>query len=499
MKGNKIIKTVVNDKMLNAEQLKAECHRAISLEEVQETTTAKRRISMQFAGVAAAAAVFVFGTVFMFRALAPESDVSDPLSTTQSVAQTRQTAASALKNAPDGFIPTGGFIAERDGWIYFSELYCNAENVDMSGPSHIDSTKTNLAKARLDGSDKTILDGDLIFVDNIVVPGDGWVYYMRIADRVGEAGSERNNGLFRIREDGTMLSNLSPAGVNRNFVIVGERIYFIAGEPYTLPDERGGTVAYRSDFGNLCSVKTDGTDFVTLIDYDVPSQEEAYNTAFEEWKSQFDCECVNQIVGTIPDMPYECSENCSGYFSQSFDTLNFPSIDGAYTMYYYKDGWLYYGDGAFEGLRKVRPDGSDKQKAEGRLFNPAEFFTPLGLWSVTVQTSAVPKSNTRALGVVRYEIIGEQVYYTLNNNGEVWRIGIDGENNEQIAELPADIFTFTEFFDVSEFHSVTDIRIIGNKVYLHTSLVQPYWERGNYNIWVFEIEEGEIAVPVKIT
>lgn len=111
-----------------------------------------------------------------------------------------------------GNIKNGGYIAEKDGWIYYQNSSDNGY----------------LYKVRADGSDKKLIIEDKSKYINVI--GD-WIYYQ----------NESENGyLFKIRADGSERTQLE-IGSSSYINVVGDWIYFV-----------------RED--GIFKIKTDGTE-----------------------------------------------------------------------------------------------------------------------------------------------------------------------------------------------------------------------------------------------
>jgi hypothetical protein len=467
----------------NAPKIDNDRIHSLAINKINEEGGFVRRntLAWQFMPMATAMVVILGMSVIGLNLLKPENVVMEY----GELQDTSSTAVSSSSNSSntspmvgsEGFIPKGGLIAEHDGWIYFNDKHSFKQSGFMDNGAL--KNTINLAKSRPDGSEKQILDGNIYDVGNIIVPGDGWVYYNRLGSENQWIGTEnkheKENGIFRIREDGTALSKISTSSVRSSFVIENDRIFFTV-ESYLLQmnDE-----VFDTTSGNLYSMKTDGTDVKILVEYDVPTQNAQYIAVFESWKEQYGCECIHRetvVLGVV----YNCGQDCTGFSNQDFDWSIFPKIDGAQNVLYYNDGWLYYTGGDMaDSLRRVRLDGSESQNTRAGMFNPFAFFEPMGLW--------YNSSNSGGLHLATWVEVEEQIYYVLTD-GSVWKIGIDGENKVQIAQLPQEaVDTHSDLLHPPN-TARSMIQVHGERVYVSFA----------FTLWSFEENVGDIVIPMLI-
>jgi hypothetical protein len=401
MKGHEFIKTVISNETPNKEQIQEDCHRlnlaqarasaprprepeptVITLGQAEmrghsRTAGTPRKRSLVPVLATAAAFALAIGTVSMLNAFRPDPDsgtltpaTSDSPATSAAASSTTAVSIAETPTAPSPVFVNqpgtpsetdedGWFITVRDGWIYRIESNM-PEN--YSGP-----TIVNLVRTREDGSDKTILDANINFAGNIIVPGNGWVYYWRgganNSVHNGVYTNERHNGIFRVREDGTGRQKLTPASSGASFMIVGDRLFYYTAEHRSWECGRG----VLSFIGNLYSMNLDGSDIVTVVDFDLPAQFDAVELARRDWIEENLWGDVRSgaTVGTahfgwLPQFVFEDdSFDWDAYFEM------FPPIRGISSFYgLCEDGWIYFYDGCPDGyLMRVLPDGSEKQQS----------------------------------------------------------------------------------------------------------------------------------------
>ncbi|MCL1866053.1 MAG: DUF5050 domain-containing protein [Oscillospiraceae bacterium] len=414
MNSHEFIKKVINEKIPGKEQIREECHREMDIINADSQINAKSTVidvsqaeqirvikapsfARTFAAVAAAALVLTVGTVFALKVLSPENDIGVSPSTdsatenqaasesatytegSQAVtnAVTSAETATAAANSTDitegiRYIPyfnaladseydeeNERFITRRDGWVYYVE--------GNMPEGYSGSVIADVVKIREDGTGKTVLDAGINFASCITVPGDGWVYYWRqeVNNAVinGYYTGEAKNGIFRVREDGTGLTKLTPASSSNNFIILEDRIYYYTATNRAFADGREA----HSFIGNLYSVKRDGTDVKTVADYNVPAQLDAVALAQRDWFDETYMSENNESqdgyniwkvamsdhFGVLPWNVYEDeSFDWDAYFEQ------FPPIRGVSGFYGVdNDGWIILYDGDPDGLLvRVNPE-----------------------------------------------------------------------------------------------------------------------------------------------
>ncbi len=163
-----------------------------------------------------------------------------------------------------------GIVAEKDGWIYYSnstdddKLYKATKDNDKitmisdDVPLYLNvldgwiyysniSDKGKLYKIRTDGSERTKLAND--FAEEVTVEND-WIYYLNALDEYK---------LYKIKTDGTSRTKLNnDSSVNLN--IEGDFIY------YTNMDDNSNIYKIRKDGIGKIKLNNDSSGFINVID-----------------------------------------------------------------------------------------------------------------------------------------------------------------------------------------------------------------------------------------
>jgi hypothetical protein len=404
----------------------------------------------------AAFGVFAFGNIGGDDGnplLVPHTDGAQGAVTTErmppeSTQESRPTEELPIQRL-SGFVPTGGIVAEHDGWIYFSDAHSSAQ---LNGADRSLRGTVNLVKAYPDGSGQVVLDANLQYVSHITVPGDGWVYYWRQGapsvyfNDVHQGEDEV--GIFRIREDGTELTKLSPASVRPGFVITEGRIFYVANTHLTWE-------TVTEDCGNIFSMNTDGSDVVTVVDFKLS----------EQTKAMSEQELKDDVMGW--------KRNHALY------------LHGA------ADGWVYYWTASVHqpSSWKVSVDGAMKIEAEGEYVSKAyTFFHESGMFGSYDFDNPSVVTGERSYSA--HTVVGDSIYYAIND-GSVRKIGLDSEEEVVLAQFPDKLVNGS----LEQGDIVHNITVFGERVYMQITRTQ-LWGLGHYSIWAFDIVDGEVAVPV---
>lgn len=207
---------------------------------------------------------------------------------------------------PNSFAPLG-VVAFQGNWVYFT-LY----------PGGI-SAHRGIYKIRTDGSELTQLSSDKA-IGFVGVVGD-WVYY------------NSNYALYRIRTDGTqrtLINNLDPAW---SIHVAGSTIYYLSnGHVYRIGTNGENRVKVSDEY-YIESMRLSG-DYIYYVKAPAPG-------------------------GTVNTGIYRMALNGSGRTKLASGDVKYFSIDADSQTILYSDGWL---DGYFKTrLYSIRNDGSNRK------------------------------------------------------------------------------------------------------------------------------------------
>ncbi|MCL1832693.1 MAG: hypothetical protein FWG45_07295 [Oscillospiraceae bacterium] len=346
----------------------------------------------------------------------------------------------------------GSFIAENDGWVYSTEW------------SYTDEWH-NLVKRRvgtigvaLDCEELTydLLESNVHTAYNFVIPGDGWVYYQRYNSPpdVPEGAPLNNASICRVNEADSRVEVLVEETSGGDFLIHKGRIYFSKTYDYIVkPDP---IYTWRS------SIKTDGSD-----------EKELY-LVFTK---------ANSSALTPGPKDYG--------LSAAFD---------AYDAYDVIGDWVYFLNKSNDTLARVKLDGTSPDLDTVTVFNMGDFYDKYYLWykASTFILKRHSEPDYRKL-FERENVLIRAPFYS----NEVWLALYGSDTAVKIGKIP------TKFYGGKlENTIVTDVCIIGNRVYLRTDSTYKYDDIeasptmssvSSVDLtWMFDIRDGEVAETINL-
>lgn len=234
-----------------------------------------------------------------------------------------------------GNLANGGFIVEKDDWIYYA--------------NGMDDGK--LYKMRKDESEVIKLNEDKSQSINIV--GD-WIYYIKTGE------STEGGNFYKMRTDGTEQSKLND-DIARYIIVVGDWIYYIN----------------ESDESKLYKIRTDGTNSTKLND-DASSE----IVVIDDWiyytdsvglickmrtdgknRTKLNDEAIASKIVVVEDWIYYA--NTSGLIGKmrTDGTEESQWDDVSVMQFNVVDDWIYYINWDSDSfLNKMRTDGTERTK-----------------------------------------------------------------------------------------------------------------------------------------
>jgi hypothetical protein len=337
--------------------------------------------------------------------VSPETE--DPIETkTTETTQTPETTAETTpkQSLPPDFrgnttsnINNSGIVAYSDGWIYYTNQSRN------------NYLNRRLFKMREDGTEITQLSDDWSFYLNVA---DGWVYYSDWC----EDGYLQGNKLHKIRIDGTERTQLNNEHSD-HVTLIGDWIYYIV--PYHKQADDT-----NEDYG-LYKIRTDGTQRTKIVDTDVRGF--GIDGDWLYYVESDGGDRFPQFTGGIYRVKIDGSNNTR--------ILDVPST-GRIVV---EDGWIYYvtGFNAVLTLQRVPITGGTAQTLHSddyfryNVHNGRIYYRTNGSGLYAMNTDGTGKTRLTERNPMNINVHGDWVYFwgdtadSLHVN-TFWRIRLDG-------------------------------------------------------------------------
>jgi len=297
-----------------------------------------------------------------------------------------------------------GYAAKKDGWIYYTAnddcfykvredgtqkmklsdkrasyiniidgwIYCNYVH-DVHN-----ANKFGFYKMRTDGSEETLVFDDFATFVNV---SDGWIYY---GDNYGE--TDKRTGIYKVRLDGSGKKQLTSGVYPFYLNVSGDMIYYI-GEAYSYgefdvssygdlygvrTDGKGNKLIYKAEevggigginvvgewiyyaekAGNLCKMRTDGTEKTVLKAGEAISPDGNYVNVAGGWV-YYEGDYYDGDYGVSPRALYKIRTDGTEDTLLDANPVRNVNVVGDWIYYYsYGKKW---------GYHKIRTDGTEKQ------------------------------------------------------------------------------------------------------------------------------------------
>ena len=300
-------------------------------------------------------------------------------------------AAETLQGNTNGNYNNYALFAEKDGWIYFSDVM----------------DKYSLKKQKLNESTKTSLGETNVKDINVV--GE-WLYYVKMND----SAESMETYMYRMKTDGTDKQQIGSTQCDyfATFIVVGETIYFSNFE----------------DDSCLYSMKTDGSEIKKLNDV------KTYRQCIDgEW-----------IFYIHPVVDEETGESNNQLRKIKIDgTEDMLLQDGVGNDALAHEGWVYYTSALSNlQLQKIKYDGSEQTKLTDfgvsslNIKDQILYYIKLEealLYSMELEGGETKQlTQTNSNGVL---IAGDWIY-TMQNGGRLYRLKLDGTGLEKAYTVP---------------------------------------------------------------
>jgi hypothetical protein len=272
-------------------------------------------------------------------------------------------------------------------------------------------SNNGLFKIRTDGTERTRLNTDNAAYINVI--GD-WIYYT-IA-KTGDIRVVEKNDIYRMRIDGTGRQLLVNGGITSNIDVVGDWIYFGLLRTERLYDDFLGWMDIQ--FSDLYRIRTNGTGLIKLTestfiwDINVVGNWVYYTNTFHggEWLNKIRIDGTGEI---------------------RFNNVNVTRIN-------VEGDWIFFSERGI--LLRMRTDGRGVEN----LNIVCSAFNVVGDWvyySGDFSNQGIFRARTNGAGVTKINnddacsinIVGDWIYYiNMGDNSRLYRIRTDGTGRERI-------------------------------------------------------------------
>ncbi|MDR1539684.1 MAG: DUF5050 domain-containing protein [Clostridiales bacterium] len=321
---------------------------------------------------------------------APTNQIARPVQAVNTPAQTSMEATLADRGNSVGNIVNEGLVALRDGWIYYTSCYNNAN-------ANAYNSTVGLWKFRAGGSERKLIQSGEYRDVNVI---GGWIYCIKVERKVKYDDIDVYHLLCKTRCDGSDFEVLDSGAAAYNYInVVGEWVYYSCHyNKYSKNDVSSGLYKIKTDGRYKTKISDDFGHFTNVVDEWIYYSKADDN--FKLYRIRTDgygrTKLSDDICGEINvNADWIYYSNGGGIFKIRLNGAErVKIIDARCSSINVADGWVYYrGDGC--KLYKVRVDGSFRTKLTEHYIR-------------------------------RFNLAGDWVYYIIERNPDLYKIRTNG-------------------------------------------------------------------------